>query len=182
MKTLSYLFMGLFICLTVQANQQAAVEQTAQKYFQAVKAYDTNAMSKMLHPEALAQFRSSLDSAFAGSKKEQAKKELLPLFSVSTLDQFNALSDQQAYLRFSNFVVNSQPQLKTLMQSANINVIGAMVEGDVAVVNYTLSMTIQGQSINQDTLQKFKLHDGKWLALLPPNGEASIAGIRNRYN
>lgn len=181
MKSLSYLFLGWFICFSVQANQQAEVKQVAQHFFNAVKSFDSESVANMLHPEALAKFKGTFSEALHGPKSEQAKQELLPFFSVSSIAQFDALTDKEAYLRFSNFM-SSQPQLLIMLQAARFIYQGALVSGDVATVNYTLSMGIQGQSIDRASVQKFKLYKGQWLALLPPDGEASIAGVKARYN
>jgi hypothetical protein len=54
-------------------------------------------------------------------------------------------------------------------------------KNELSYITYTLGLNIEGRYVNKDVVQKLKLHNGKWLLLLPPNGEATIAGIEARY-
>ena len=181
MKFFSLLIVGLVFSLSVQASDQSEVESVVDRYFESIQVYDTAIMSSMMHPEALKRFRTPILNALEGSKREQAKMELLPLFSVSNVEQYKSLTDVEAYKRLNDFVAKAQPQLIALMKSTDFEVVNIALKGDIAYVNYTLTMNIQDQSVEKDVVQKLKLHDGSWMLLLPPDGEATIAGIEARF-
>ena len=68
-----------------------------------------------------------------------------------------------------------------MMKSSKIEFIGETTSGDITTVTYTLTFNVNDRNIDQDTLQKLKLYNGKWLFLLPPSAEAAIAGIEARF-
>jgi hypothetical protein len=51
-------------------------------------------------------------------------------------------------------------------------------KNELSYITYTLGLNIEGRYVNKDVVQKLKLHNGKWLLLLPPNGEATIAVLK----
>ncbi|WP_172564215.1 hypothetical protein [Vibrio navarrensis] len=181
MGRLLILILSLFVSLQVQADEQIKVHQVAEKYFSAVKSYDVSVLADMLHPEALSKFRAAFDGAFGGSNSEQAQKDLLPLFSVSGVKEFNSLTDVDAYKRMTAFFAKAEPNLLETMKSSTFSIANVSVDGDVAYVNYSMTMKINGRPLSQDSVQKFKLFNDNWLALLPPSGEATIMNINTRY-
>jgi hypothetical protein len=164
------------------AQTQPDAEAMLLEYAQATKSYDTQRMSGHMHPEALKRFRATIDAALQGPKKDLAAKELLPLSSVATASEFTQLSDVETYKRLNDTIARSSPKLIDMMSGATFEVVGSFLKDDLAYVTYNLEMTVDGQEINTQVVQKLKLHDGKWLLMLPSTAEASIAGIEARFN
>lgn len=157
------------------------VNQAMQQYSVALRAYNTGLMTDLMHPDALLTFRNTFDAALKGPKSTQAQRELLPLFDVSTLTDYRKLTNKEAYQRLNNVIARSQPNLAQMMQSSRLDIVDTSLKGDVAYVVYSLTVNIQGRDVSKDVVQKLKKHDGKWMLLLPPTAEATIAGIHAQF-
>jgi len=181
MKYFSLLITALLFNLSVQAADRAGVERVFSDYSAAVQVYDTAAIASLMHPDALKKFRISITNALNGNKSALAKRQLLPLFLVSTIEQYSKLSDFEAYKRLNDFIVQAQPQLIALMKGSEFEIVDIVFKSELAYITYTLTMTMQGQLVSKDAVQKLKLHNGTWLLLLPPSGEATIASIVTRF-
>lgn len=149
-------FISVAICLLVScfamAQDKSGAEAALTKFVEATKAYDTARMASSMHPEALQRFRTVIEGALKSSKADLAKAELLPLFSV--------------------------PSAKT---SSEFEILGTVVTGEIADVTYLMTITVEGQSVKQEIVQKLKPSNGQWMLLLPATSEATIANIESRY-
>jgi hypothetical protein len=181
MRTGAVLVLALAASWQGIAQSQPDAEAALLNYAQVMKSYDTEKMSKFMHPEALTRFRTTIDTALQGSKQGLAVKELLPLFSVTTAADFAQLSDLEVYKRLNDTVAKTSPELLELMSGATCEVVGSFLKDDIAYVTYTLGLTVNGKAMNTQVVQKLKLHDGQWLLMLPSTAEASIAGIEARF-
>jgi hypothetical protein len=165
----------------VGAQAQPSVEAAFLDYAKATKSYDTQKMSALMHPEALRRFRTTFDAAFQGPKKEMAAKELLPLFSLTSAAQFAELSDLEAYKRLNDTIAKTAPQVVDMMAGATFTIVGSFLKDDAAYVTYNFGLTVNDKAITSEVVQKLKLHDGKWLLMLPATSESSIAAIESRF-
>jgi hypothetical protein len=166
---------------SVAAQSAPDYESAFLSYAEVAKAYDTQKMSEFMHPEGLKRFRSVIDTALYGPKKEQAEAELLPLFSVPSATDFAKLTDFEAYKRMNETVAKASPEIVEMMSTATFEVIGSFVKGDVAYVTYRLGITVSGKPVSSQVVQTLKMQDGKWLLLLPSTAEGAIAGIEARF-
>ena len=163
------------------AQDQPAYETALLAYTEVTKVYDVKKMSESMHPEGLKRFRATIDAALRGPKKDLATTELLPLFSVSSAEEFAQLSDREAYERMNHTVSKQAPELVQIMSAATFEVVGSFVKEDIAYVTYKLNTSINGKAVSMQVVQTLKMRDGKWLLLLPSTAESSIAGIESRY-
>ena len=111
MKELIIVSLCLLASVHAVAQDSSGAEAAVLKYGEAAKAYDTAAMTALMHPDALKRFRTTINEALAGSKGAQAKAELLPLFSVATVAAYSALSDPEAFKRLNDTVAKTAPEL-----------------------------------------------------------------------
>jgi hypothetical protein len=166
----------------VNAQSQPGAEGALLIYGQATKTFDTRQMSALMHPDALRRFRKTIDAALAGPKKDLAAKELLQLFSLTKAEDFAELSDIEAYKRLNDTIVKLSPDVVDMMKAATFEIVGSFLKDDLAYVTYNLGVTVDGTVVTTQVVQKLKLHDGKWLLMLPSTAEASIAAIETRFN
>ena len=138
-------------------------------------------MTALMHPDALKRFRTTIDAALRGSKKDLAATELLPLFSVTSAEDFAQLTDVEVYKRLNDTIARTAPGLVDMMSKAKFEMLGSFLKDDLAYVNYNLVITVDGKAISTQVVQTLKMHDGKWLLMLPSKSEASIAGIEARF-
>ena len=180
-KLRKILFLSLFLSCTALSQDSNSPASVMQEYVEATKSWTVSSIADLIHPEALAMFRDVIDDALLGEKSERARKELLPLFKVSSYEEFEKISDHLAYQRISEYIGEKAPDLISLMESSNYEIINQITDGDEVVIVYKLTMTVKGQAITQETLQRLKIHENKWYLLLPPSAAASIAGIKAQF-
>ena len=92
------------------------------------------------------------------------------------------MSDFDAYKRLNDTVVKSAPELVDMMSTSTYEIVGSFVKDDVAYVTYTLGVTVKGKVVSTQVIQTLKMHDGRWLLMLPSTAEGTIAGIEKRFN
>ena len=172
----------LIISWTTYPAETSPAREAITKYFEAVRVYDTEVMADMMHPQALKQFRDSMDGALNGPKSDLARTEILPIITVSSIEEYQSLSNRETYKRLNDVIVKTQPDLLALMKNSEFKIVTENIEGDIAYFTYALQINMDGQSFSKDVVQKLKLSDGKWMLLLAADAEATIAGIAARYN
>jgi hypothetical protein len=179
-KWLQALICGLLVS---QAQAQAAPdpEATLLAYTEATRVYDPALMTRFMHPEALRQFRTTIDAALAGPKSGAAKAELLPLFAVQTVEEFRALSDFDAFMRMNETVSKASPELMQLISTARYEIVGTVHKDGLAYVTYMLTIVVDGKSVSSQVVQTLKPHDDQWLLMLPASAGAAVAKIEARY-
>ena len=181
MNRLTVLVVCLLASFSAAAQRSSDVEAAFTRYAAATKTYDTAAMTALMHPDALRRFRTTIDAALAGPKRDQAKKELLPLFAVTTVAAFSALSDAEAYRVMNETVAKGSPELINMMSKSTYDLVGSFIKDGVAYVTYNLKMTVEGVPFTNQVTQTLKMHNGKWLLMLPATADATIAGIEARF-
>jgi hypothetical protein len=172
-----YLLMGTASAAQAPAGAEAAV----QKYAHAMKAYDTAAITALMHPEALKQFRTAFNGALTGPKRDQAARQLLPLFSVTTVPAYMALSDAEAYKRLNDAIARGAPELIEMASKSTYEIVGSFVKDGVAHVTFNMKTTVEGRSVSMPVVQMAKMHNGTWLLMLPASADATIAGIEAEF-
>jgi hypothetical protein len=184
MRIGAHVVLSLLLAATWQVAAQTAssYESAFLNYAQVTKGYDTQRMSEYMHPEGLKRFRTVIEAALRGPKKEQAAEALLPLFSVSSAADFARLTDLEAYKRMNDTIAKSSPGLVEMMSTSTFEIVGSYVKDGVAYVTYSLGVTVDGKPISSQVVQTLKEYDGKWLLLLPSTAERAVARIEARFN
>jgi homoserine acetyltransferase len=184
MKVAYSIYLLILLCSFCSNSQaeDANVEKTLNKYFDAVKDYDVAKMSELMHPFALERFREVFDKAFHGSKKEEAIQNLLPLFGVEDLSKFEAMNNIEAFERMNKFVARSSPDLIEMLKQSKVSIVTSSIKDDTAYVVYELSLSVGEKSVTQEVVQKLRKSNDEWLLLLPATAEATIVNINAEYN
>lgn len=181
MKKLLSVALCLLISCLAFAQDKAGAEAAMTRFVAATQAYDTARMASSMHPEALQRFRAVIEAALESGKGELAKAELLPLFSVSSVDDFSKLSDVEMFKRLSDSVAQAAPQVIELMAQSEFEILGTEMTGEIAEVTYAMTIKVEGQGVRQEIVQKLKPSNGQWMLLLPATSESTIANIESRY-
>jgi hypothetical protein len=155
MRIGAHVVLSLLLAATWQVAAQTAssYESAFLNYSQVTKGYDTQRMSEYMHPEALKRFRTVIEAALRGPKKEQAAEALLPLFSVSSAGDFARLTDLEAYKRMNDTIAKSTPELVEMMSTSTFEIVGSFVKDGVAYVTYRLGVTVDGKPISSQVVQ-----------------------------
>ena len=170
-----------FFCAQAYSQENASPDNVMSSYARAVNAWDVDSMSDLMHPDELKRLREAFNNAFSGDKSESARAALLPLLSAKTYSEFQNLSDREVYRRMVEYIEKLSPELLTVMASAKYEITGQQQSNDEVIVQYRLTMNVEGQSISQDAVQRVKQHEGSWFLMLPPESEATIAGIDAQF-
>jgi hypothetical protein len=176
---------GVSLCLLVSflaiAQDKSGADAALTKFVEATRAYDTARMASSMHPEALQRFRAVIEAALKSGSADLAKAELLPLFSVSSVEDFAKLSDVEMFKRLSESVAKAAPQVIELMAKSEFEILSTVVTGEIADVTYNMTITVEGQKVEQEIVQKLKPYNGQWMLLLPATAETTIANFESRY-
>jgi hypothetical protein len=181
MNRLFFLIITLHLSFVVWSAELETPEKAMSVYCDAMRSYDTSAMANLMHPDALSRFRAVFDSAFNGARKVEARKQLLPLFSVNSYEEFSKLGNADAFQMLNKNIASMSPELVSIMKESSCEIIGSIPKGDEVLITYTLGMTIKGQKVSKDVVQRLKKLNNKWLLMLPPTAEETIAGIEAEF-
>ena len=173
-----FLFAGSGYAL---AQGGADPEAAMLSYADATRSFDAERISRLMHPEALQRFRDTFDGAFLGENSDRARADLLPMFSVSTYDEFQALSNTEVFQQLSETIFRVVPELSVMMADSEYEPIGIVTRDDEVYLTYVLTVSLEGRSVSQEIVQRLKQHEGEWFLMLPPKSEATIAAIEAQY-
>lgn len=152
-------------------------ESVATRYGAALRAGDWDAIARMMHPAATAQFRSLFTPILASDKSGQAAQAL---FGVSTSAEFAKLADVEMFARFLRNVM-AQQGLRDMMSGSTMTVIGHVPEGpDTVHVVYRLHMTMDSLSIAKTDVLSMRKNGSSWGVLLSADLEGMAAALRRR--
>ena len=179
-KLVTVVILCLLSCFAI-AQVNSTPESAMLSYTAATRSWDAERMAKLMHPEALRRFREAFNAAFLGERSAQARTDLLPLFAVSTYEDYVALSNVEAYQRLNEVIARSSPQLAEIMANTEYEMIGQVQSGDAVFVTYVLAVPVEGRVVRKQVVQELKQHEGSWLLMLPPDGEATIARLDAQY-
>ena len=181
MKKMALLILIVATCTQALAEEVSGPETAMLKYADAAKSFDAERITQLMHPEALQKFRVAFNDAMDGENGTRAQAELLPLFAVSTFEAYKDLSNEEAFKRLNETVSRGSSELTAAMGDSEYEIIGRVQEGEEVVLAYALTVTIKGQRLRQEVVQRLKQHNGVWLLLLPTSADASLAGLEARY-
>ena len=171
----------LVLVASYAMGQGSTPESTMVSYADAAKSWDVGRMANLMHPEALRRFREAFDGAFLGENASRARTDLLPLFAVSTYEDYAALSNVEVFQRLTETVSRAAPGLKEIMAGSEYEIVSQAQRGEEVLLTYVLAITVEGRVVRQEVEQALKQHEGKWLLMLPADGEATIARIAAQY-
>jgi hypothetical protein len=180
--TATWLVLATLMLNPAQAQSIEEANAAFNHYFDAVKVFDTATMANAMHPEAMAQFKDVMDFALLrGPKSAQAQIDLFPILEIASEDAYQQLSGKDIFAKLMGLAAKTQPMLLEVMKDASFSIVSSRIEGDIAFVDFTAAITINGQATHQASMQRLKQHNGEWLLLLPPETEATITALSARY-
>ena len=180
-KFVVLLVLGILFGSAAFAAERGAASQVMVDYTQAMRAWDVEGMVARTHPDALRRIRTVFDGVFTSAQSEQARADLLPMFGVDSYEEFVVLTDIEMYQRMLEGTARGAPGLTELMASSQVELLGEVEDGGDVLVNYVLSIGVQGGAVEQEVVQRPRRQGEAWLLMLPANSEASIMNIEARY-
>lgn len=165
------------------ATDKATPEKIAQKALTALKENRLDDFVNLMHPEALKKFKKMIVPLAEAAAEEGEGKEILTLFTgVSDTDELKKLSNRKFFLAFYRGIVTKLPEMRQLLQGAEFETIGHVIEGkDRAHVVCRLTMSLQGVKFTKMNVLSLKRTDGGWAMLLSGEVEGMANVLKKQY-
>jgi hypothetical protein len=138
-------------------------EAVAAAYMQAMRAGDWHAMANLMHPDALSELRGLLGPVLRHPETEQLR---MAMFQTNDTLALDAIADDAFFASFTEFILSQDPTSAAALRSAEIEVLGRIMEGDTAHVVSRMSMVVEGVDVSKMEVASFRMADGKWRSLL----------------
>jgi hypothetical protein len=138
-------------------------EAVAAAYMEAMRAGDWRAMADLMHPDALRELRGLVGPIMRHPETAQLR---MAMFQTNDTLALAAISDDAFFAAFTQFVMSQDPISSAALRSAEIEVLGRIMEGDTAHVVSRMSMVVEGASVSKMEVASFRRADGKWRSLL----------------
>lgn len=174
-------FVALGLIAAPLAAQAApdSPEAVAQRYVAAMRGRDWKAMAALMHPQALAKFRSMVGAAMHDTDAAPIREQL---FSGATPAQLDSMTDVDFYARFIAAAMGADPELQTMMDSAHVNILGHVAETpEITHVVFTMRLAIGPVSVSKPDVLTLRRQGSKWLALLRADMEIMAAALEQRF-
>jgi hypothetical protein len=149
-------------------------------YIAAMKEAQLDAMTALMHPEALAEFRGVLQPVveMAGTSPDDAGEILQMFEGVSSAAELAKLSDAKFYSSFYAGIIALEPELLETVRSAETEVLGHVMEGeDTAHVLYAMTLAT-GATMRRTEVVSLRRTKSGWGILLDADVDAMAQAIR----
>lgn len=156
------------------AQDLSTPEGTTRANIQAMAASDWTAMAGMMHPDALNELRDLFLPLLQHPDMEELRVEM---FGITTVEEASELSGADVYQEIIQFTLGLDPDMVQMLSTADLDVIGHLMEGETAHVVYRLSLSVDGIPFSQMAVASYKEQNGKWLGLLTADLKGMIAGL-----
>lgn len=151
-------------------------EHVVRQYTEAMRGGEWETAARLMHPEALAQFRRMLLPAF---ERESPGRELRDqFFGGITMARLRHVSDSAFFARFFRGMMTQSPELLGVVQGAEITMVGHVLEGDdVAHVVYRMQMQMDEMSFTKLDVMSVKRQGTTWRGLLTGSMEGLATAL-----
>ena len=165
--------------LAAQSVGPDTPEGVAQRYVTAMRARDWKSMAALMHPLALAKFRTMLGGALRSPDASTLRQQF---FGNATPAQVDSLSDADFYARFIAAAMRQSAELQTMMDSAQVKILGHVSEApDLSHVVFTLRLAMGPVAVSKPDVITLKRQGNTWLALLRADLEIMAAALQQRF-
>jgi hypothetical protein len=160
-----------------------APDAFAKKALAALKDDRIEEFAKMMHPEALKEFRGLLMTVVAAAGEKGQEKQVLALFDgAKSADDLKEFTDVKFFTAFYRTVTKLQPQLKEMLGGSEVQTLGSVAEGkDKMHVLYRMTMSVQGAKVTKMAVLSLRKTESGWGMLLDGDIEGMGAMLKQRF-
>ncbi|MGD8241019.1 MAG: thioredoxin family protein, partial [Armatimonadota bacterium] len=156
----------------------ATPEAAAEGLVAALREGDWDGMAERMHPAALAELRQFLEPIFRIPEAEELRTVVFGTGSEAALLE---MPDGRLYADFLRFAMTQDPRLVSSLATAQVEVLGHLMEGDTAHVVSRFTMTVEGITMSRMDVSSFRQHDAQWLGLLTGDITALAAALQAAF-
>jgi hypothetical protein len=176
--------MALLAAMTACGPAETAVsvpgdggpEAAARAFTSAMRSRDWNRLSSLMHSDALSDFRDMLQPVIELPEAGEFRRAL---FGSPNRDAIDALPNAEFFERFIGAMFSQTPAIGDMLDDADMQVIGRVMEGETAHVVSRLDMSIEGVDVSKMEVMSFKREKDEWRALLTGEVSSVAAALRN---
>ena len=183
MRTRIAILLMLLAAAGLQGADLSTPEGTASAAMAAMAAQDFQQYSLYMHPAALADFKRTMMEVVESAAEAKGEAQLLALFDgVNGLDGLRKLDDRQFFTSFLDGVMTKIPMMKEALSGADMQMLGHVMEGEVAHVVARVSVKMQGASIKKMSVVSLQKDGGEWKMLLTGELEGFARMLKARQS
>jgi hypothetical protein len=154
-------------------------EAVAERYVYAMRTRKWSVMAELMHPEALAKFRTMLGPVVHSPRGAPVRAEL---FGGATVAHLDSLTDAQFYTLVITASMQADPDLQGMMDSARVEILGHVAEApDISHVVFRLRLPMGSIAVAKPDVITFRRYRNGWLALLRADLEIMAAALQQRF-
>jgi hypothetical protein len=172
---------GAFLFASALPAQERAEtpEAVTQQFGAAMRANDWVGSAELMHPDALARFRSMLIPILRADSTGQLCERL---FATTSSAEIAALPDAELFARFFRTLVGGTPEIGGMFAGADMVPVGHVLEGnDVAHVVFRMKVTASdGVTITKVQAMSLRRSGPTWRVLLSGEFEGLAAALARR--
>lgn len=157
--------------------QQGVPEDVAMEYLALMRQRDWSGVTRLTHPDAMAELRSLLDPLFTSTRPE-ADDFRLQLLGIRTAAEAQALSDTTTFINFLEAMSDRVPAIDDVMRRAVVEPIGHVVRGDTAYVVYRSTISIEGMPVSTLAVVALLRAGDTWRGLLGGDFSSLATALR----
>jgi hypothetical protein len=128
--------------------------------------------AKLMHPEALAEFRNNVMPIFNAVRQRSSgdSSQFLQMFGgVASWEALDELSDSELFANVYSGAMTVNPQYAQMVQNATMDILGTVAEGqDTVHVLSRLTMNAQGNTMHTMEVTSVEQFESHWRCLLTP--------------
>lgn len=153
-------------------------EAVAQRYVDAMRRHDWAAMAQLMHPQAVAKFRTMMGALMRSQKAGRFREQF---FGDSSAAQLDSLSDRDFYARFLEAAM-SEAELQEIVDSAQVTILGHVNESpEIVHVVFSMRLPVGPISVVKPDVITLRREGTGWLALLRADIEIMAAALQQRF-
>ncbi len=150
-------------------------EAVAKAYFAAMKEGDWAKLAGLMSPEALASVKDVFAGVIDADKKGEAARSI---FGLKSGAEYAQLGETAVFERVMSFIVNSVPEMKTVLASSTTSILGKVDEGsDLTHVVFRTRIKAPDSEVDEVDLISLKKRGETWRALLTAELEELIMDL-----
>jgi hypothetical protein len=161
------------------AQERAETPEAVTRQFgAAMRANDWVGTAQLMHPDALAHFRSMFIPILRADSTGQLCERL---FATTSSAEIAALPDAELFARFFRTLVSGTPELGGMFAGADMVPVGHVLEGtDVAHVVFRMKVAAGGVTITKVQAMSLRRTGPTWRVLLSGDFEGLAAALARR--
>lgn len=160
----------------LSAAGEGGPEEAARAFTSAMRSRDWDRLSSLMHSDALSEFRDMLQPVIELPEAGEFRRAL---FGSPNPDAIDALPNTEFFERFIGAMFSQAPAIGDMLDDAELEVIGRVMEGETAHVVSRLDMSIEGIDVSKVEVMSFKREKDEWRALLTGEVSSVAAALRS---